>query len=252
MKRHINIKGAVNFRDLGDYSTKEGKTIKWRKIFRSGKLSGIEDTELGSLKDLQLKSICDFRTIAEQTAAPDKWHQIEQLNRFSLPIGKGRVDKLEWLKNLQSEEGRKNHLVVANKTYVFDEIPTYKAFFEILLNEQNYPLLYHCTAGKDRTGFATLLLLSALGVDKETILEDYLLTNQYLASFAKKNIGRLSKDLGLSKAQILPIFQAQERYLQTGIDLIEEGYGTIENYLEKELEVGPIQIKRLKEILLEG
>ena len=213
MKRHINIKGAVNFRDIGGYPTKDGKTVKWRTLFRSGLLSGIDPTEMEQMKKLRLKTICDFRTNAEQAANPDRWHQLDQLQRFSLPIGEGRVDKLDWMEKVASQEVTKNYLARANKSYVLAEIPTYRTFFEILLKESHYPLLYHCTAGKDRTGFATFLLLSALGVDRSIIIKDYLLTNQYIGDFAEKNASRMAQELGISKEQIMPIFQVHTHYI---------------------------------------
>jgi len=161
------------------------------------------------------------------------------------------VDKLDWLKvdNLGAE--KKHYLYNANRSYVKMEVHRYKAFFEILLNEDNYPLMYHCTAGKDRTGFATFLLLSALGVDRKTIIEDYLLTNQYMAEFAQGHLDRLSQKLDIDTDNIKSIFQAKESYLAGALDAIETDYETVENYLATTLNVGEMEIKQLKRILLE-
>ena len=251
MERHIDIQGIHNLRDLGGYRTKDGIPIKWRKIFRAGLLGEFDKSEIPKMKALKLQSICDFRTIVEQTNEPDQWHNLATLNRFSLPIGEGRVDKLDWLKvdNLGAE--KKHYLYHANRSYVKMEVHRYKAFFEILLNEDNYPLLYHCTAGKDRTGFATFLLLSALGVDRKTIIEDYLLTNQYMAEFAKGHLDRLSQNLGIDTDKIKSIFQAKESYLAGALDAIETDYETVDNYLATALNIGESEIKQLKRILLE-
>ena len=127
----------------------------------------------------------------------------------------------------------------------------YKAFFEILLNEDNYPLLYHCTAGKDRTGFATFLLLSALGIDRETIIEDYLSTNRYMDEFAQRHLDRLSQNNEIDTDKIESIFYAKESYLEGALDAIETDYQTVENYLATALNIGEPEIKQLKRILLE-
>ncbi len=252
MERHIDIQGIHNLRDLGGYRTQDGKPIKWRKIFRAGLLGEFDSSEIPKMKALQLQSICDFRTIAEQTNEPDHWYDLATINRFPLPIGEGRVDKLDWLKvdNLGIE---KNHyLYKANRSYVVREVHRYKAFFEILLNEDNYPLLYHCTAGKDRTGFATFLLLTALGVDQKTIIEDYLLTNQYMGEFAQRHLDRLTQKLEIDTANIKSIFQAKRIYLQGALDAIEREYQTVDNYLATALNIGEPEIKQLKGILLEN
>ena len=251
MERHIDIQNIHNLRDLGGYRTQDGKSIKWRQLFRAGLLSKFDSSEIPKMKALKLQSICDFRTIAEQTNEPDHWHDLETLNRFPLPIGEGRVDKLGWI-NLESLGTGKNHyLYKANRSYVLREAHRNKAFFEILLNEDNYPLLYHCTAGKDRTGFATFLLLSALGIDRETIIEDYLLTNRYMDEFAQRHLDRLSQNNEIDTDKIESIFYAKESYLEGALDAIETDYQTVENYLATALNIGEPEIKQLKRILLE-
>ena len=126
----------------------------------------------------------------------------------------------------------------------------FRAFFEILLDESNYPLLYHCTAGKDRTGFATLLLLAALGVNRQTIIEDYLLTNDYLNKFFCKEMEAISAKNGFDLESVKPILIADEIYIQGAFDAIEEHFGTVENYLEKALKIGREEIEKLKRILV--
>ena len=251
MKRHIDIQGIHNLRDLGGYRTQDGNFIKWRKIFRAGLLGEFDSAEIPKMKALKLQSICDFRTIAEQTNEPDHWCDLATINRFPLPIGEGRVDKLDWAKVDNLGTGKNHYLYNANRSYVLREVHRYKAFFEILLNEDNYPLLYHCTAGKDRTGFATFLLLTALGVDRKTIIEDYLLTNQYMAEFAQRHLDRLSQKIEIDTDKIKTIFQAKESYLEGALDAIETEYQTVENYLVTALNIGASEIKQLKRILLE-
>lgn len=251
MQRYIDIPGAHNLRDLGGYVTEDGRELKWRKLFRGGIMSGIQMSAFEQMKSLQLCSICDFRTLAEQAASPDRWHELEKLKRFPLPIGEGRVDKLSTLTASSFKKGKDHHLYKANRSYVNHESKTYKAFFDILLDESNYPILFHCTAGKDRTGFASIVLLSILGVDRNTILEDYLLTNKYTEKFIENNLASISKNLGIDAELLVTIFQAKEAYLEGAFDAIEKNYGSMDNYIENALGIEEPEIEKLKYILLE-
>ena len=251
MERHIDVSGGYNIRDIGGYKTNDGGTVKWRKLFRAGLLARIDMSQPELMKSLSLRSICDFRTMAEQEASPDRWYELEKLRRFSFPIGEGRVDKLEQMKATDLMEGEGHHLYKANRSYVTKEAQQYRDYFKMILDESNYPILYHCTAGKDRTGFATFLLLSALGVDREMIVEDYLLTNVYLKSFVETVVGGIATNLGIEERLVRTIFMAKREYLAGALRPIEERFGTVEAYLEKELQVGPSQISMLKEILVD-
>ncbi|NRB53085.1 MAG: tyrosine-protein phosphatase [Saprospiraceae bacterium] len=252
MDRFIDIAGAQNFRDLGGYRTKDGRRIKWRSIFRSGQLSWIRDAEEHKMAALQLKTICDFRTTAEQTASPDRWFQIDQLNRCSYPIGEGRLDKVDWMENASRGEGRESYLYKSNRSYVVKNAERYKAFFELLLDERNYPLLFHCTAGKDRTGFAAALLLSALGVDQDTIMEDYLLTNFYLEQKGGWDmLQRAADKFGFNLQRVKPILIAHEVYIQGAYDAIVEQYGNMDEFLEKAIGIGSAEKEKLQEICLD-
>lgn len=250
MERFINIKGAYNVRDIGGYPTKDGGTIKWQKVFRSGKISRIKTSENEKMAAMNIKTICDFRTLAEQEASPDSWYNLDNINHFPLPIGEGRLDRLDWMKNAAKGTGKNSYLYQANQRYVLHNAHRFRAFFEILLDENNYPLLYHCTAGKDRTGFASVLLLSALGVDKSTIMADYLLTNDYLNRFFWKEMEAVSAKNGFNLEKVKPIFIADEIYIQGAYDAIEARYGTIVSYLETAINVGQKEIEKLKNMLV--
>lgn len=251
MERHIDIEGGYNIRDLGGYKTSDGGTLKWRKIFRAGLLTHIKDRQDQKMIDMGLKSICDFRAVDEQAASPDCWYQLDQLQRYSLPIGEGRPDKFPWLNEESLEVGKGHHLYKANRSYVLRHSKRYHRFFEIIMEEDNYPLLFHCTAGKDRTGFGAVLLLSALGVDWETIVEDYLLTNIYLADFANSMSGIIAQNSTVSQEKIITIFQANISFLQGALDAIDASYGSIKEYMKKELSIGESEKDKLKSILVD-
>jgi len=235
MNRFIEIEGAQNLRDLGGYSNNEGRKIKWRKILRCGNLSRIKESENSKMAALNIQAICDFRTLSEQESMPDRWYKPDEINRFSMPIGQGRLDKFDWMNHIAKGEGKESHLYKANRSYVLKNAHRYQSFFKILLDEKNYPLIFHCTAGKDRTGFAAVLLLTALGVDEKTIMEDYLLTNTYLEKYGWSMFERLSEKYGFDLENIKPILIADEVYLQGAFDAINEHFGSMENFLKKEI-----------------
>lgn len=251
MKRHIPIKGSYNIRDIGGYKTRNGGTIKWQKLFRSALLSNIDLSDTEKMEALNICSICDFRTLDEQAESPDKWHGLENIMKFPFPIGHGRVDKFKEAKAEDFQEGEGHYLYKANHSYVTVHAHQFRAFFKILLDESNYPILFHCTAGKDRTGFATYLLLSLLGVDEKAILEDYLLTNVYLEDFAEKISRRISQNLGVDQALIKSVFQAKASFLKGALDAIETNYGSVDNFLEKEIGIGTKEKQKLTDILIE-
>jgi len=251
MERHIPIKGSYNIRDIGGYKTKNGGTIKWRKLFRSALLSNIDLAETDEMEALNICSICDFRTLDEQAQNPDKWSNLEKIKKFPFPIGHGRVDKFKKAKAKDFQEGEGHYLYKANYSYVTVHASQFKAFFKILLDESNYPILFHCTAGKDRTGFAAYLLLSLLGVDEKVIIEDYLLTNMYLEDFAEKISKRIARNVGMDQALIKSVFQAKKSYLQGAMDAIEINYGTVDLFLEKEVGIDKEEKQKLIQILVE-
>ena len=250
MERHIPIKGSYNIRDIGGYQTKNGGTIKWRKLFRSALLTHIDPSETEQMAALNIASICDFRTLDEQANSPDVWHNIEQIKKYPLPIGHGRVDVFKDAVVEDFQEGESHYIYKANRSYVTIHAHQFKAFFDVLLDESNYPILYHCTAGKDRTGFATYLLLSLLGVDEAVIIEDYLLTNVYLEDFATIASARLSAEIGMDQALIKTVFQAKVSFLQAALDAIATNYDTVDIFLEQELGIGEIEKKKLTELLV--
>ncbi len=129
----------------------------------------------------------------------------------------------------------------------------YKKFFDVLLDTKNGATLWHCTAGKDRAGFATMLVLSALNVDKKTIFEDYLLSNKYRKSENEKTIEQVkeaSNDNKQAVENITAMMEVRKNYLQTAYDTMEEQYGGVNGYLKKGLGLTNDDLNNLKEIYL--
>src|SRR6267378_320256 len=176
--RHLNLAGASNFRDLGGYRTRDGRAVRWRQIFRSNHLGQLTEADIEVLRPLGLKSAFDFRGTEERVAAICG---LAEIAVHSLPIEPTVVAALRTrlasglpLSSADAVEVMRE----SYRNYVRHDTPSFRALFALLL-EDRAPLVIHCTAGKDRTGFACALILHALGVADDVIAEDYLLTNHF-------------------------------------------------------------------------
>src|ERR1035437_8010473 len=176
--RHLNLAGASNFRDLGGYPGKDGRALRWRQIFRSNHLGHLTAADIELLRGLGLKSAFDFRGTEERAAA---MCGLEEIAVHSLPIEPSVVATLRARLAAGAPLASADALEVMRdsyRNYVRYNTPSFRALFAHLL-EDSAPLVIHCTAGKDRTGFACALILHALGVPDDLIAEDYLLTNRF-------------------------------------------------------------------------
>ena len=235
--RILPLEGGFNFRDMGGYSTADGKTVKWGKVFRSDEMGRLTTADLDYLNNIPLLTVVDFRSKYEIEAAPDKV-PASVVNTYELMInpgnhsGIGDIDKL-------SEANGEEFMKEMNRAMVSDPaiIDTYKTFFALLQDEKQIPLIFHCTAGKDRTGLGAALFLASLGVDEKTIFEDYLLSNQLLEAKYKSYTDSLP--------QLKPLFEVRPQYLRAAFDTIKENHGSIEKYLRDALDVDTELIKRL-------
>lgn len=236
-EQHLPMEGGYNFRDLGGIKNKDGKYIKWGKILRSDDLHNLTDSDLQYLSSIPLTSIVDFRSLEEREKAPDKIpSSVREDYPYSINPG-----------NLMAEIKKEGILPSAMDTAMMDMnillvtdtavISRYKEFFRLLQNENDVPLMFHCSAGKDRTGMAAALVLSALGVDEETIYKDYLLSNEYLGDKYADYIARYP--------HLEPLFKVKPEFLKAGIEKIKEEYGTVENYLKNVLDVDTDKMKEM-------
>src|SRR6202051_2067797 len=176
--RHLNLSGASNFRDLGGFPGRDGLMVRWRQIFRSNHLGHLTAADIGVLRPLGLKSAFDFRGTEERAEA---MCGLKEIAVHSLPVEPTVVASLRARLAggvALSSADALDVMRESYRNYVRDNTPSFRALFAHLL-EDRAPLVIHCTAGKDRTGFACALILHALGVADEAITEDYLLTNRF-------------------------------------------------------------------------
>ena len=242
--RHLNLAGASNFRDLGGYVGHDGHTVRWRKLFRSNHLGHLTPADIAVLRQLGVKNAFDFRGKDERSEA---LCGVEHIETHSLPVEPTVVAALRAIHASGRPANPDDALEVmldSYRGYVEHNTPRFRALFAHLL-EDRAPLVIHCTAGKDRTGFACALILHTLGVNDDVIAEDYLLTNRFY-----RRDPSASSDLSDDVRQVLGTVQTS--FLAAAFETINAGYGGLDNYLRDGLGVGPAEREGLRERYLEG
>lgn len=240
-ERHLPLKGGINFRDMGGFPTQDGHYVKWGKVFRSDELNKLTETDLNYLQSIPVISVVDFRTNEEINLSPDKLPK--GANYHHLQIGYGNLSVNHIMVLAQEGEPKIIELMEQmNRSFSTDStiIKQYKELFQLLQNPKNTPLMFHCSAGKDRTGMAAALFLSSLGVNEEVILDDYLSSNFYLGDKYANYIAQ--------KPELKPLMEVRKEYLQAGLNEIKKNHTSVENYLTNVLNV---DLKRMKELYVE-
>lgn len=253
MCTQIQMEGPVyNTRDLGGIPTREGHVIRKCRLIRSGTLSKCTANDMELLtKQHHLHTVIDLRTDAERAESPDP--AIDGVRFFHNPIlsntmlgitreGQSRMNSLtdmimEFMKDVGDDPGKKMGRIYP--IMVTDEfcLKQLSHFFHILLEQEDGAILWHCTAGKDRVGTTTALLLTALGVDREMIMQDYLLTNTCLLPETEAMIRTItSKTQDPRIAETVRILNGADRsYLEAVFTETEKQCGSTEKFLEEKL-----------------
>jgi len=265
-ERVVGLEGQPNFRDIGGYQTRDGRKVRSGLIYRSGELPRLTDNDVEKLQALGVKTVVNFLTPSE-TDYRGKDRLPGGIHEISLPITGEIADVPD----------AAAQLVEARKTGDFRKFPPdfnpqvhndlvsgladkqYRELFEVLADESNYPLVYHCSHGVHRTGTATALLLSALDVPWETVREDYLLSNETRRAEVKPRIDQLeglaaglpmSDDDRKENSQAIRAFYIlQPEYIDASLDGAVEKYGSLDRYLEEGLGVNAQRRSALRGLL---
>jgi protein-tyrosine phosphatase len=241
--RHFDLAGASNFRDLGGYPGRDGRMVRWGQIFRSNHLGHLTKADIEVVRRLGLKSAFDFRGLEERAAATCA---VEDIVVHSLPIEPTVVAALRARRNGGAALSLSDGLEVMRdsyRNYVRHNTPRFRALFAHLLGDRA-PLVIHCTAGKDRTGFACALILHALGVADDVIAEDYLLTNRFY-----RRDPASSADLPDDVSNALG--SVEKSFLGAAFDAIRRDYGDVEGYFAGGLGLDTLRREMLQERYLE-
>jgi len=241
--RHLNLEGASNFRDLGGYRTSDGRMVRWRQIFRSNHLGHLTAADTDIVRAVGLRSAFDLRGREERTAAACG---LEEITVHPLPIEPTVVAALRArlaAGSLSSNDAREI-MRESYRSYVRHNTHSFRALFAHLLQD-HAPLVIHCTAGKDRTGFACALVLHALGVPDDVIAEDYLLTNRLYQRDPASGTD-LPEDVREA------IGSVETSYLAAAFEAIHADYGGLDLYLKDGLGLGESERANLKDRYLQG
>jgi protein-tyrosine phosphatase len=257
-QRVIKFRGFSNFRDLGGYPADGDARVKWGALYRSGHLAKVKSSDLRRFKRLSIDTIIDFRSDAEREKDPNRLPDSLNLKTLSIPILdpstsswaeelKAAIQNREFQDFDPSEKMREWYQELA----VGHVIP-YRQFIHGVLNAQGAPVLWHCTAGKDRTGFAAAILLRILGVSQDIVEEDYLLSAKY-ADQRKALIWMLRLSRGKEAAEtIQTFFQVKKEWIEAAFQAIDAHWGDFETYSYEALGLSESQVSQLRDQLLDG
>lgn len=248
-ERSLHLSGASNFRDLGGYAGADGRIVRWRTLFRSDHLAALTPQDAAAFRALGVTRSFDFRGVGERAAAA---YDLPGVAQHPLPIEPTVVQGIRTILESGQTLTAERAAALMRQTYrnfVHQGVPRFAELFAHLV-QSDQPLVFHCTAGKDRTGFAAALILLALGVPRDTVMRDYLLTNA-LYRMPEVSDGRVPPEV----LQVL--WRVQEDFLEAGLDAIERDFGSVGAYLERALQLGAaerIQLERsyLRDAIVPG
>lgn len=253
--RGMGLEGADNFRDFGGYPTQSGGAVGWGHLYRSGNLSALSPADIDYMARLDIDLVCDFRREDEQRKDPSRLPSSDRQPRLlSLPITPGSQASALYgdTTSLDGRDAMFAFMVDINREFVRAQSDRFGQMFAAILEQRPRGLILHCAAGKDRTGFGAALILSALGVSRERILHDYLLTRHYFDPWreiprvrAKYPVDHLDDDA------LLPMLGVDEAYLGAAYAAITEDYGSMDAYLGRCLGVGDAERRALAALYLE-
>ncbi|MFL9481145.1 tyrosine-protein phosphatase [Chitinophagaceae bacterium LWZ2-11] len=240
-QRVLHVQGAINFRDLGGYKTTDGKQVRWDKVFRSAEISHLSDQDLQLLAEKHINAVVDFRGDDEVSKAKDRLPA--NTDYIQLPAGSEQTgNMMQAMQGLTSGDS----LMIAFYSRTDHLSAKYKPFFQKLLQlPDTSALMFHCTAGKDRTGIGAAFFLYALGVPEATIMNDYLASNVYRKDVNEKMVGMMVQ-MKINEQTAKDMASVKSAYLQATFNAINNQYGSMDNFLQKELGIGNNEKKILR------
>lgn len=250
-RRVLPLEGGVNFRDLGGYMTTEGRVTKWETVYRAGSPGSLTKADRAELTRRGIRTICDFRSDAERADEPNPFVEDNPaVTYWTRDYAQDMGDLGAILTGPDaSAETSRAALVAAYRTIPLEHAESFARMFAFLA-EGATPLVFNCSAGKDRTGVAAALLLTLLGVPRETVIADYAMSDDivdYRAQMeesAKANPAyAFLRDLPWEIVE--PLMASDPAYIESAFDAIEQDYGSVPAFIADELEVTPAMKRRI-------
>ncbi len=249
--------GLTNFRDFGGYATTDGKRVRKGILFRSDELSKLSRADMARMNQIGLKLICDLRTETEQKSNKSRMlNQGVEVKNLAMQDKSQEFTRLEFIRYLirhgkdidfeQTMKDMYDHMGTGSKS-------TLQKLFTLLSEKEKFPILIHCTGGKDRTGFIVAIIQLFLGIPYESVLEDYLHSNICIGPRMKKaeKMIRLMSFYRVPAERIRPMLEVKRDYLEDVLQGIMSRHANIEEYLKNECGVSQQHLERFKELALE-
>jgi protein-tyrosine phosphatase len=256
--RLLNFEGIANFRDLGGYRAADGRTLKWGKLYRAGNFSEATAADLSGLQSLGLAEFIDFRSGAEKSAEPNRLPDPPDFKILEIPVFDSGNEALVGEITARIESGNFDDfdpaalMIQANRQFADEFTPQFRQFIHTVLDAGGAPVLWHCTAGKDRTGYAAAILLRILGVPQAVIMQDYMASRKPALAAHQQQIVLLRLLKGEEAAdKVVVLLGVEEPWLQAGYDEIDATWGDFDNYVTSGLQLSAADIQRLRTNLLE-
>jgi protein-tyrosine phosphatase len=259
MNRLLPLQGARNFRDMGGYETTDGRRLRWGKLLRSGVMTYLTEDDHDYLAGLGVRVLCDFRSLQEREREPTHWRP-QDSEYLSWDYDRNKVTVMNLFKGADATAERAHLGMVSfyrDFPYLFRE--QYTAMFA-KLTAGEVPLVFNCSAGKDRTGVAAALALSALGIKREQIIGDYTLTNtavdldKELVYHPRRSVG-LGDDRSyiarLSPELRKPLLTAAPEYIAATFDQLEKDHGSVNGFIHAVLGFDESKLENMRDVLLE-
>ncbi|MGI4746595.1 MAG: tyrosine-protein phosphatase [Janthinobacterium lividum] len=236
------LESAPNFRDMGGYPSRDGRVVRHGLLFRSGILAELSDDDLYRLKEIGVRTVCDLRSIGERTRYTTAWHEHgkPEILNFDLNVDvRGREPEiLRLLRTDPTPEGAHAGMIANYREMPDAMAPHVASLFDRMLDPASVPMLVHCHAGKDRTGFVCALMLLALDVPLEAVMDDYMLTasryDPFRQSVALTRIfAEHVPDTPLTPATMHAVASVRPAYLHAALDAIDARYGSLNRYMSE-------------------
>jgi protein-tyrosine phosphatase len=245
--RSLGLEGSPNFRDAGGYARRGGSPLAWRRLFRSGHLALLSPADRHRLAGLELELVCDLRREDEQRLEPSQLPGNVKVISANITPGSQASAIYDDSRQIAGAAAMFQFMCDINREFVDSQTDAYREVFAQLLDSGAQRVLLHCSAGKDRTGFAIAMLQLALGVTLADVEADYLLSRRYY--LPEREMSRVRKKYPvdhLQDEQLVPMMRTELDYLRSAMAAIEIRFGDIERYLAEGLGLGALERRELQ------
>jgi protein-tyrosine phosphatase len=252
-ERRLPLEGPVNFRDLGGYATPDGRRVRWGRLYRSDSLEHLTPADIEVLDELGVRLVCDLRRDEERATAPSRMQGHPDLRIEHLPIGGIAAETKDMAGRMMRGEIAEvsvETMAAAYLTILELHADSFGTVVAHAADPANLPMVVHCTAGKDRTGVASALLLAALGVDDDTILDDYELTTRYHSAAWAAAVRPQLEAAGIDFPKVETYFLAARPIMGATLAGLRARYGSVGDYLTGAAGLAPATVDSLRRFLL--